>query len=94
MGSFINEKMVDKSGTTHLLVYKRKNGKMYPADLAYHNKETGFKIYYIYDNDFADKSKMRHSVFEMCDEDGNITIMESPYNENDTQAVIRSFIMF
>ena len=91
---FVNEKMTDKAGTEHGFTYKRCNGKDYPADLAYYNRETEFRIYFVYDHDFADKTKPKAPVFESTDDDGNVSVFEVPSAEADVQAVVRTVFMF
>ena len=91
MAEFIESALNDKNGQKHSFTYKKGN-KLYPADLAYDNKSSLFRIYFVYDMDETSK-KDRECVFEMP-ADGVKTVFELPKDEADIQAIVRTMFMY
>ena len=91
MAEFLASPLKDSNGQNHGFTYKKGN-KLFPADLAYNNEKTSFKIYFVYNmNNGAGKEK--ECVFEMV-EDGVTTVFELPKAEEDVQAIVRSMFMY
>ncbi len=93
MAEFIETPLNDSNGRSHLFAYKKGSNKLYPADLAYDNKKTSFRIYFVYDMS-EDPKKDKECVFEAKNSDGEINVFESPSSEEDIQAIIRTLFMY
>ena len=93
MAEFIESPLVDSLGRQHSFVYKKGGSKLYPADLAYDNKKTSFRIYFVYDIS-SDPKKDKECVFEMQNSEGETSVFELPAAEEDIQAIVRAMFMY